>query len=157
YSPGTEPDAATLFVQQLQVLSQVSDAVNQLNAIGATSARVTGITTTLDPFVYKGSYDDPVPTIHVGFQPQSAIPAGAAALTTTVLSLAPNCQQTRTIELHDRSRSPWSLSSPFALADQGARYFDAGTTAPASAGGGEWLRPSFLHELLHAFGLKHTK
>jgi hypothetical protein len=41
--------------------------------------------TTLDPFTYKGSYDDPVPTIHVGFQPKAALPAGAAASTTTTL------------------------------------------------------------------------
>jgi hypothetical protein len=157
YQAGTAPDSWTVFGQQLEVLSQVSDAVNQFNAIGGTSARVTGVTTTLDPFTYKGSYDDPVPTIHVGFQPKAALPAGAAASTTTTLYLSANCQQTRTLELHDLSADPWSLSSPFALSGQGARYFDAGTRAPDSAGGGEWLRASFLHELLHAFGLQHTK
>src|SRR4051812_7812448 len=73
YAPGTEPDDATLFGQELLVLSQVSAAVNQLNAVGGTTAQVTGVTTTFDPFTYKGSYDDPVPTIHVGFQPSAKI------------------------------------------------------------------------------------
>jgi hypothetical protein len=162
YAPGTEPDDATLFGQELLTLAQVTDAVNQFNAIGGTTARVTGVTTTFDPFTYKGSYNDPVPTIHVGFQPNAKITSdnkgnGAAALTTTGLYLSSNCSPTRTIEMHDMSQGPWSLKSPFMLANQGARYYDAGTTAPDSTGGGEWLRPSFLHELLHAFGLEHTK
>ena len=147
-------------LQRAQLLIQVAAAVGQFNAIGGTSARVTVVTTTDDPFDYRASYADAVPTIHVGFAPQATITndngGSAAAGLTSPLYLSSNCSPTRTIEFPDLHDKTWSFSSPFALASQGSHYYDAGLTAPTSAGGGEWFRTSFLHELLHGFGLHHT-
>lgn len=154
------PTGWDAFTTQLLLLSQASNAVNQFNAIGATSARVTGVETTFDPFVYQGSYNDPAPTIHVGFQSESKITAdnkgNSAGGLTSPLYLASNCSPTVTIEFEDLHDTSWSFSSPFALAADGAHYYDAGLKAPSSDGGGEWFRTSFGHELLHAFGLHHT-
>jgi hypothetical protein len=149
------------FSLALQLIQQMQDAVNQFNAIGATSARISDIETTYDPFVWKGSYDDSVPTIHVGFQPQPKITAdngggGALALTRRVIYLSSNCSPTTTSEFSDLVTQNWSFASPFMYKDNGSRFYDAGRFAPTTDGGGEWFRPSFLHEMLHAFGLQHT-
>jgi hypothetical protein len=155
-------DTADGFGTQLQLLVQATDAVNQFNAIGATSARVSSVETTRDPFTYRGSYSDSVPTIHVGFQPALKVQADnggkpAAGLTTMPIYLSNNCSPTVTIEFPDLSSKAWSFSSPFALSKDGARFYDAGRTAPAVDGGGEYFRPSFLHELMHGFGLQHVE
>jgi hypothetical protein len=145
---------------EMQLLSQVTAAVDQFNAIGATSARVATVETTIDPFVYNGSYDDLVPTIHVGFRPANQVVNAkgekVGGRTTMPIYLSNNCSPTVTIEFPDLDGMAWSFSSPFALAADGARYYDAGRTAPTVDGGGEWFRTSFLHELMHGFGLGHT-
>ena len=69
------------------------------------------------------------------------------------------CSPTVTIEFPVDQGTSWSFSSPFAkeMTGLGVRYYDAGEFAPAkSSYPGTWFRPSFLHELLHAFGLNHT-
>jgi hypothetical protein len=149
------------FILALQITQQMQDAVDQFNQIGGTSAGITDIETTYDPFVWKGSYNDSVPTIHVGFQPQPKITAdnngnGALALTRTAIYLSANCSPTSTSEFSDLATQNWSFASPFMYKDDGSRFYDAGRFAPTADGGGEWFRPSFLHEMLHAFGLQHT-
>jgi hypothetical protein len=158
------------FGSELMMLAQVGDSVNALNTIGASSAQVSGIDDTLDPFRWGASYDDAVPTIHVGWTTAAQIAAdannggrGGAALTSPKIYLDANCTPTMSIEFQDLNNMAWAFNSPFALAGEGASYYDAGPTAPLVAGdtpiganGGTWFRPSFLHELLHAFGMQHT-
>jgi hypothetical protein len=158
------------FGSELMMLAQVGDAVNALNTIGASSAQVSGIDDTLDPFRWGASYDDSVPTIHVGWTTAAQIAAdannggrGGAALTSPKIYNDASCTPTASIEFQDLNNMAWAFNSPFALASKGASYYDAGPTAPLVAGdtpiganGGTWFRPSFLHELLHAFGMNHT-
>jgi hypothetical protein len=156
----TSSDPAKTFGYELGLLAQAQDAVNQFNAIGATSARVSSVETTFDPFTYAGSYNDSVPTIHVGFRPGNLVVDSkgnrAGGKTTGNIYLSNNCSPTVTIEFPDQPSANWSFSSPFALENHGAHYYDAGPTAPTVDGSGQWFRTSFLHELEHAFGLNHT-
>jgi hypothetical protein len=149
---------------QLQgLVSQAEDAVGQLNDIGASSAHVASVATTTKPFAYESTtFGDSMPTIHVGFVSHKTITADndkedAGGLTS--LMYMASCSPTVTIEFPVDQGSSWSFSSPFTkeMTGLGVRYYDAGDFAPAkSSYPGTWFRPSFLHELLHAFGLNHT-
>jgi hypothetical protein len=142
--------------------------VNALGAVGASSAAVSEIDSTTDPFRWGASYDDPVPTIHVGWASQAQVTAdnggkAAGGLTSGRIYNSDNCSPTISIEFPDLQSMAWAFNTPFGLADEGASYYDAGPNAPFVSGdtpiggnGGTWFRPSFLHELLHAFGMKHT-
>ncbi len=137
--------------------SQAQAAVDQFNAMGATSASVASVTTTNDnTFAYKStSFADKVPTIHVGFVPSATITAdnhgnGAGGLTSGNIYLSDTCVPTVTIEFPDLNSSMnWSFKSPSEL---GVPYYDVDQTPTGTT----WFRPSFLHELLHGFQLTHT-
>jgi hypothetical protein len=155
------------FGSELLMLGQMGDAVNQLNSIGASSAQVAGIDTTTEPFLFGSSFPETEPAIHVGFASAAKITADAgkfaAGYTSPGIYMSASCEPTVTIEFPDLNAMSWAFNSPFALAAKGASYYDAGDKAPFVAGdtpvganGGTWFRPSFLHELLHAFGLHHT-
>ena len=144
----------------LLLLSAASDVMNQFNAIGATSARITSVETTTDPFSYEKPYSDPVPTVHVGFASTAKIAADrgstkSALGLTSERYMGSTCQPVVTIELQDLASTTWAFSSPFASTEtkQGATFYNAGAVDPA---GGTWFRPSLLHETLHAFDQNHT-
>ncbi|HEY6886611.1 MAG TPA: hypothetical protein VI300_02490, partial [Solirubrobacter sp.] len=126
-----------------------TDVMNQFNAIGATSAKITGVTTTTTAFKYEKRYDDPVPTIHVGFAPQATIldaNGDEAGGLTSDRYMGLDCQPSVTIEFP--MESAWDYGSP------GENYYDAGPKNTDK--GGTWWRPSLMHEVLHAFDLDHT-
>jgi hypothetical protein len=144
-----------------ELVTQAKDAAAQIGGIGASSARVTTVTSTSDAKYryYSTSFGDQVPTIHVGFVSDATITAdnngdGASGLTSEMY-MNDNCVPTVTIDFAADSNADWSFSSPDAL---GVHYYATGTSAPDdSTDPGTWWRPSFLHEMLHAFGLTHTK
>jgi hypothetical protein len=144
---------------QVLLTSAAYDVMNQFNAMGATSARITSVTTTTDAFEYQKAYADSVPTIHVGFVPSATLtadnnakPAGGL---TSPRYMGSSCQPAVTIEFPDLASAQWSFTSPLTAAEitDGASFFDAGPTDPSGA---TWFRPSLLHEVLHAFDLNHT-
>jgi hypothetical protein len=142
--------------------AEVQAAVDQFNAVGGTSAKVTKVETSTAPFSFDKYTSDGA--IHLGFTSQAAfdaklaaggLPTGTDAITQTP---AYGCGITEAhILFPDNNARHWTYLTPFTGAwhDNGARYYDAGAMEPF--GNYYWFRPSFLHELLHAFGLKHTK
>jgi hypothetical protein len=150
-------DAGVADDQLPKLLIQAEDAVGQLNDIGASSADVASVSTTTKPYAYESmTFGDSVPTIHVGFVSPDTIKAdnngdGAGGLTSQMYMAG--CSPTVTIDFSTASSKTWSFSSPF---EQGVAYYDAGDKSTGKSDPGTWFRPSFLHEMLHAFGLQHT-
>ena len=150
---------------ELELQGAANDVMNQFNAMGATSARITSVSTTTAPFEYEKDYPDSVPTIHVGFAPKDKITADnegeEAGGLTSDRYMGSSCQPAVTIEFPYLTDAHWEFSSPLTTAEikQGAHFFDAGATDPAGdddPDGSTWYRPSLLHEVLHAFDLNHT-
>jgi len=157
-----------------QLTSEVSNAVNQFNAVGGTAARVTSVTTSTAPFVYGKPYNDGA--IHLGFASgtdfsnivnSAGLPSDTTALTKPMAAKSNPCELGEAQILFPAVLQPdiskpggwfpnlpgfmWSFETPYT---RGVDYYDAG---PSYGVGFHWFRPSFLHELLHAFGLVHTK
>ena len=151
-------------VDRDDLMRQVNDAVDQFNAMGATSAQVASVTMTNDDtFEYKSTaFTNTQPTIHVGFVTDATITAdnggdGAGGLTTIHPYMNGDCVPTATIEFPDMDSSmKWSFQSPW---DLGLPYYDSDDQDLKDATGKAqhvWFRPSFLHELEHAFQQNHT-
>jgi hypothetical protein len=142
--------------------AEIQAAVDQFNAVGDTAAKVTKVETSTAPFSFDKYTSDGA--IHVGFTSQASfddlvadrnLPTGTDAMTATP---AYGCGITEAhILFPDPNASHWTFYTPFTASwyAAGARYYDAGAEIPT--GGFYWFRPSFLHELEHAFGLTHTK
>jgi hypothetical protein len=146
------------------LMRQVDDAVDQFNAMGSTSAQVASVSKTNDDtFAYKSTaFTNSQPTIHVGFVPDDTVTADndgdpAGGLTTIHPYMNGDCVPTATIEFPDmHSNMKWSFQSP---ADLGLPFYEADDAALKAATGKKqhvWFRPSFEHELEHAFQLTHT-
>jgi hypothetical protein len=138
------------FFQNLANLLQLSDAMNdvhdQFNLVGATAAQVTAFEVSADPFVYTSWFGGGTPTIHVGF---TSDPTAAPGATTWDVDALCNI-----VEAHIQFKDPfvfgWTFSDPSAHNED---YFDAALTNGA---GDRYFRISYVHELLHAFGLAHS-
>ncbi len=142
---------------------EVQKVVDQFNAVGGTSAKVTKVETSYAPFSFDKYKSDGA--IHLGFTSQanfdalvaaSDLPEEADALTQTQQPYGCGITEAH-ILFPGVDAQHWTFYTPFTASwyAAGARYYDAGATIPS--GGFYWFRPSFLHELLHAFGFKHTK
>ncbi|MGE0820866.1 MAG: hypothetical protein AB7G75_00370 [Candidatus Binatia bacterium] len=138
------------FFQNLINLAQLTDAMNdiheQFNLAGGTAAQVTGFDLSTDPFVYKTWFNDPTPTIHVGFTNNAAANPGG-----TFWNVDSACNIVEAhIQFQDLSAFGWTFSHPQA---HGEPYYDV---TLSNAAGDRYFRISYVHELLHAFGLSHS-
>ncbi len=146
------------------MVNAVQRVVDQFNAIGATSAKITKVETTTDPFVFASGNKDGA--IHVGFGTRDDIKAAnngndADGLTGPAEATA-DCSIKQADILFPDQNSPdadsgatvmWDFGTPFGTHD-GRKFYDATATDSASS---TWFRPSFLHELEHAWGFKHVQ
>lgn len=137
----------------------ITDVVKQFNAVGGTSAKVGSVTTSTAPFKFGDWFDDSVPTIHVGFTSDIKADTGVDgdAATTPAHLGSDKCLKEMHIVFADKDDpSPdtvtWNFKTPMDSYWQDT-YYDA---TAADAQGNTWFRPSFLHELLHAFALAHV-
>lgn len=137
----------------------ITDVVKQFNAIGGTSARVGSVSTSTAPFKFGDWFNDSVPTIHVGFTPDIKADAGVDGYgATTPPNLGSDkCLKEMHIVFPDQDDpSPdtvtWNFKTPMDSYWQDT-YYDATTQ---DAQNNVWFRPSFLHELLHAFAFVHV-
>jgi hypothetical protein len=146
------------FGDSLRSLAAINEVVDAFNDIGGTSASVTSVNTTTDPFNYGARPTDPVPTIHFGWTNNIAAlnngnPAGAI---TKPMHDKATCTMTGAYIAFPDTADPggmrWDYGTPFSTS--GSEWFDA---TPTDSSGKTWFRPSFLHELLHAFDFHHLQ
>jgi hypothetical protein len=143
------------------MVNAVRQVVDQFNAVGATSAKITSVQTTSDPFVYNSGKKDGA--IHVGFGTRDDVLAAAgknADGVTDPAKYTSDCSIKQADILFPNQDSPdgggtvmWDFSTPFGAGDD-RKFFDAGSTDSAKS---TWFRPSFLHELEHAWGFTHLQ
>jgi hypothetical protein len=137
------------FVEVLQMVDAVIDVNDQFNLVGATTAAVTTVTSTNDTFTFANWFNDVTPTIHIGFtnsMPNNAI--GRAQIGPTPIV---TCQHDEAhIEFLDVDNHDWNFSTPSL---SGEDYYETGKTDDSGA---TYFRHSYVHELLHTFGLAHT-
>ena len=142
--PGDEAD----------MVNAVQQVANEFSDTPDLSARITSVTTTTDPYYYGVWVNDSVPTIHVRFSPESAITddnhgEAAAGLTTPNIDWAKCTISEAHIEFAQPFDTAWNYGTP---EEAKVPWYDTSELV----GTDTWFRPSFLHELLHAFGFKHT-
>jgi hypothetical protein len=146
---------------ETDMVNAVKHVVDQFNAIGGTSAKITKVETTTDPFVYNSGKKDGA--IHVGFGTRDDIKAannGNDADGVTHPARYTDCSiKQADILFPDPDATEggapvmWDYETPFGAGD-GRKFYDASTTDPD---GSTWFRPSFLHELEHAWDFKHLQ
>src|SRR3954453_15384842 len=139
---------------EAKMVDAIKQVADQFSDTPDLSARITSVTTTTDPYYWDTWLNDSVPTIHVRFSPQSAItednhgdPAGG--LTKTNANGGCTISEAH-IEFPQPTDADWDYGTPN---EAGERWYDPGETF----GDNTWFRPSFLHEMLHAFGFKHVQ
>jgi hypothetical protein len=138
-----DPDRTDRMVEAVE---QVNDEFNQIDA---TSARVVSTEVTEDPFTFGTWYEDPDPTIHIGFVPE--IEADENAIAGVQRGPRTSCEYDEAhMAILDADVQEWHFGTPW---DRGEPFYDVGKR---TASGKTWFRPSYLHELLHAFGLAHS-
>jgi hypothetical protein len=147
---------------QILMTSGIGDVVNQFNQMGGTTAAVSRVETSNEPFTFQDWKGDTTPTIHVGFttpEQFASYPKGgdAAGMTSASPVRGSDCTYREMhivfpdeIVLPDKVVVPWNFGTPFSTS--GSSYYDA----KEGPSGQAWFRTPFLHELLHAFGLQHT-
>lgn len=140
------------------MLDAIQEVVDQFNQVGATSAKVTTVGVGSGMFDI-GTFNDSgaIPTIHVGFTADIEAEIGEEAGGVAQVDRE-GCTIDEAHILFPGPADPlhtaaWDFGSP--VASWGANDFWDATRNDASIGGGEWFRPTFLHELLHTFDLVH--
>jgi hypothetical protein len=128
------------------------DVRSQFNLVGKTSAQAyeANVGASISPFKAGDWFNDPVPTIHVGFTDDPTDTSGAAGATVVPPPDA-NCQYAEAhIVFENMNLHNWNFGTPSEVGDD---YYMAGEGDPS---GNTYFRTAYLHELLHSFGLDHT-
>jgi hypothetical protein len=134
----------------------VYDVMREFDNAGGTSASVdtSGITNDARAYESGTPFNDTAPTIHIGFtdDPYEVDSKGIAKASATYSVDPVTCTYNEVrITFRDFSLQDWNLGTP---AGAGEPYY---TTQDTDRAGNLWFRPILLHEVLHAFGLDHTK
>jgi hypothetical protein len=157
------------------MIEAIRNVVNAFNDMGGTSAAVSApLYTTYDSFTFGKWFHDDTPTIHVGFADAAGFAAatpnvpGAFGATSLPQMTADGCYYGEVhmvfpnvgVTIDDGTGySVWNFGYPSPTVNSWEvpiphPFYDAGPTDYIYT---RWFRPSFLHELLHAFGMVHTK
>lgn len=139
--------------------AQINEVVDAIEAVsdtigagGGSTAKVTSVTTSTTPFTYQTFYGDTTPTVHVGFAGnRPAAELGNTAYGT--VKTTPCTYNEAQIVLRDFNSTSTSGGTFWNSGTPGSNYYNAD---PQDSSGVYYLRPVFLHELLHAFGLHHS-
>jgi hypothetical protein len=131
--------------RQANMIAAIEDVDAEFNLVGATTAQVTSTSTTTDPFTLATKYTDGA--IHVGFVSSLKNPDAVAVTKRWGNS---KCELVRAnIGVLDLDHFDWRFNQP---EDAGENFWQAGAK---DGDGKKYFRTSYLHELLHAFGLNH--
>lgn len=140
------PDFFQNIINLLQLTDAMNDVHEQFNLVGGTAAQVTAFETSTDPFVFQTWFNDATPIIHVGFTSSATANPGG-----TFWNLDGACNIIEAhIQFQDLTAFGWTFSPPSA---HGELYYDVTLN---NAAGDRYFRISYIHELLHAFGLAHS-
>ena len=120
---------------------------NQFNLAGGTTAEISQYSNDATTLTYQSWYNDVVPTIHVGFVPSLT----GNAIGETAIGPVVNCRYTEVhVAFLDNSAWSWKYDTP---QGNGEHYYDVDRYSPTGA---TYFDPSYLHELMHTFGLAHA-
>ena len=144
------PGGSDYFLDELKMLAAVNEVNDAFNDVNATAAQITSTTTSTAPFTQEVWFNDATPTIHVGFHNDPDGELGSGGPGPSV-----NC---RYDEAHigfknldfNAPSDTWNFNTP---AQDGKPYYDM---TQNDADGDRYFRLSYLHELLHTFGLNHS-
>jgi hypothetical protein len=137
------------FIELLQLIDAVQDVNDQFNLVGATTAEVTTITSLNDTFTFGSWFGNASPTIHLGFT--SSMPNNAIGRALNGPAPIATCEHDEAhIQFLDLDNWNWNLGTP---QTSGEAFYEAGKTDSAGA---TYFRHSYVHELLHTFGLAHS-
>jgi hypothetical protein len=140
------PDGPDFFGDNLRMLVAVNEVNDELNDVAATSAQISSTTTSSEPFTQEVWFNDATPTIHVGFHDDPNGELGSGGPGPTV-----NCEYDEAhIGFKRADLANWNFGTP---EDGGQEYYDA---TQNDISGARYFRLSYLHELLHTFGLDHS-
>ena len=153
------------FHNESALFAAIHEVNQEFNQSGKTTAEVVvpagHNTASISPFEFGdfAAYDDPRPTLHIGFVDDSVGDSGLAGALTGPKTVAPDDDDpSRTTctfdEAHiafDAGNNDWAFKTP---EDFGENYYTTGQLSLNPAGG-YWFRTVYLHELLHTFGLGH--
>jgi hypothetical protein len=145
-------------------LTALVDALDDINAtiakVGGSAATAYSVTTTTTAFTQGKFVGDFAPTIHVGFSGSLADgvggstvhgPVGANCTYNEAQITLPDFDSTvKSVDSNGTVLATWNLWN---LGTPGTGYYDASIADSSNA---LYLRPIYLHELLHALGLHHV-
>jgi hypothetical protein len=135
--------------RKANMIAAIEAIDEEFNHAGGTAARVTQTQQSTDPFTIDTAYDSSTPTIHVGFVQSLANEDAVAA--TKRFHFTGTCDLARVnIGVLDLDHFDWRFNMP---EDAGVNYWEAGAR---DDDGNKYFRTSYLHELLHAYGLEHS-
>ena len=140
------PNGPEYFMDNLEMLAAVNEVADDFNRyVTASTAEITSVTTSTEPFVQGDYYgDDPVPTIHIGFRNTGGLASGGPGPSV-------NCEYDEAhIGIKNLDLYSWQYGLP---EDGGQEYYDSLMDDDSSK---RYFRLVVLHELMHTFGLAHN-
>ena len=140
------PDLIQNLINLLQLTDAMNDVHEQFNLVGATAAQVTAFEVSTDPFVYGTWSGGAPPTIHMGF---TSNVSAAPGVTTWDLDAACNI-----VEAHIQFKEPVCLRLDLQRPVSARRTLLRRRADERSRD--RYFRISYVHELLHAYGLAHS-
>ncbi len=144
--------------QQAQLIQAINDVNDEFNRIGGSQAYVSPVQTTILPFSLDLTGSNADQTIHVGLAPDLPEPEGTASEAVGSTKRAEwdyDCQLIRTVNIGFLSELEydWNYSTHQDDGVANTTYYETGKRDQAD---NVYFRISYLHELLHAFGLEHS-
>src|SRR5262249_30213181 len=136
------------------MFAAVYDVMREFNNVGGTTATVDFGGNSTDARAYDAGtpFNDPAPTIHIGFtdKPYDIESSGTAKASTKYLPDAKCTINEARITFLNLNLQPWNFGTPGDVGQKTYTATDYDSTAKM------WFRPVMQHELLHAFGLAHS-
>ena len=144
-------DGATA-TQESDLIDAIEDVNDEFNKVGKTTAAMGAVQISTAAFTVGTQFLDSTPTLHIGFENDADYEGGELPGPITVTPSSnggdPDCRYTEAkIRIDKLSQTAWNFGTP------GTYYFKTGEQ---DYSGNPYFRQTYLHELLHSFGLTHA-
>ena len=121
------------------------DVHKQFNLVGGTAAQVTVLETSADPFVFQSWFNDPTPTLHLGFTSSATANPGG-----TFWNLDAACRILEAHPVQDLTAFGWTFNYPEA---RGELYYDV---TLSNGAGDRYFRISYVMNCCMPSVLAHS-